>query len=64
MRKRFKNKKSCAICKPHKTGHAHRWKNKEYQSLRGFEREKLELEKRTRDFIERYRADLEALAKK
>jgi len=31
-------KKSCALCKPHKTGHANRWKPKEEQLLKDFER--------------------------
>lgn len=30
MRKQLKNKRrSCALCKPHKTGHSNRWKPKE-----------------------------------
>ncbi len=41
MRKRFKNKKhSCALCKPHKMGHDCRWKNKDLERLKEFEKEK------------------------
>ncbi|MCK9428687.1 MAG: hypothetical protein M0R17_01580 [Candidatus Omnitrophica bacterium] len=32
MRKQLKNKRrSCPLCKPHKTGHSNRWKPKEIQ---------------------------------
>lgn len=40
MRKRLKNKKrSCALCKPHKTGHSNRWKAKESDRLKRDEKE-------------------------
>ena len=32
---------SCALCKPHKTGHANRWKSKELQNMKIFEKEKI-----------------------
>jgi len=41
MRKRYKNKRSCPICKPHKTGHDKRWDARDFQALRIFEKEKL-----------------------
>jgi hypothetical protein len=35
MRKHYKRKRhSCMICKPHKTGHVNRWKDKEQMLLR------------------------------
>ncbi|TSC78531.1 MAG: hypothetical protein G01um101433_196 [Parcubacteria group bacterium Gr01-1014_33] len=41
MRKRLKNKRhSCALCKPHKTGHDCRWNNKDLAGLKAFEKEK------------------------
>ena len=41
MRKRIKIKKhSCALCKPHKTGHSNRWKSKELEKMKIFEKEK------------------------
>ncbi|MEK7128412.1 MAG: hypothetical protein AAB933_02535 [Patescibacteria group bacterium] len=40
----FKIKKhSCALCKPHKTGHQNRWKSKEVEGMKIFEKEKSEL---------------------
>lgn len=40
MRKRYKNKKrSCALCKPNKVGWSSRWKLKEEQKLKEFEKE-------------------------
>jgi len=41
MRKRYKNKRSCPICKPHKTQHSKRWKAQELQALATFERMKI-----------------------
>lgn len=39
MRKQYKVKKrSCAMCKPHKMGWSNRWKIKEKQKLKDFER--------------------------
>lgn len=39
MRKRNKIKKrSCALCKPHKTGHCCRWKEKDSVKLKEFEK--------------------------
>ena len=39
MRKRLKNKRrSCALCKPHKRGHANRWTARDAEALRWFER--------------------------
>ena len=44
MRKRFKIKKhSCSLCKPNKTGHAHRWNNRDLYALKDFEKEKRRL---------------------
>ena len=44
MRKRLKKKKkSCPLCKPQKVGGANRWKRKEFQSLKEFEKIKREL---------------------
>jgi hypothetical protein len=44
MRKRLKNKKrSCALCKPNKTGHSCRWSSKELSKLKAFEEEKRSL---------------------
>lgn len=44
MRKMLKIKKrSCALCKPHKTGHQNRWKAKDLESLKIFEKEKKSL---------------------
>ena len=41
MRKMFKLKKhSCALCKPHKTGHQNRWKSKDLEKIKIFEKEK------------------------
>lgn len=41
MRKGFKRKKRCcALCKPGKRGHAHRWKQREMMLLREFERDR------------------------
>jgi hypothetical protein len=43
MRKRLKNKKrSCAMCKPQKRGWDNRWKPKEEDRLRRWERERRE----------------------
>ena len=40
MRKRYKKKaRSCALCKPHKMHGANRWKKKELESLKIFEKE-------------------------
>lgn len=40
MRKQYKKKKrSCPICKPHKTGATNRWKNKERAKMKSAERE-------------------------
>lgn len=45
MRKRLKKKKrSCPLCKPHKTGGTNRWKVKELVLLEVFEKEKNERE--------------------
>ena len=42
MRKMLKVKNhSCVLCKPHKTGHANRWKSKELQNMKIFEKEKI-----------------------
>lgn len=39
VRKRLKKKRrSCAMCKPHKTRGENRWKPKEAQALKEFER--------------------------
>lgn len=44
MRKRLKNKlRSCALCKPHKTGHSCRWKERELHNLRVWEKERLQM---------------------
>lgn len=44
MRKMLKIKKhSCALCKPHKTGHQNRWKSKELAQMKIFEKEKATL---------------------
>jgi len=41
MRKRLKRKKrSCDLCKPHKTGHDNRWKTKHEAALRRFKRQR------------------------
>ena len=41
MRKRFKKKRrSCPLCKPHKTHGACRWTDKERQALKEFEKER------------------------
>ncbi|MBJ7602147.1 MAG: hypothetical protein JF888_02970 [Candidatus Dormibacteraeota bacterium] len=41
MRKRLKKKlKSCGLCKPHKTGQALRWTDREEARLREFERDR------------------------
>jgi hypothetical protein len=41
MRKQHKIKKrSCSMCKPHKMGWANRWKPKEQEALKRFEKEK------------------------
>ncbi len=46
MRKMFKNKKhSCALCKPYKTGHQNRWKSKDLEKIKIFEKEKIFLTK-------------------
>ena len=46
MRKRLKMKKhSCAMCKPHKMGGDVRWKPKELQALKQFEKEKRDYER-------------------
>ncbi len=40
MRKHYKKKRrSCAICKPHKTNGACRWTDKALDGIRRFERE-------------------------
>jgi hypothetical protein len=40
MRKRLKNKKrSCKMCKPYKMGWDIRWKAKEHDALKRFEKE-------------------------
>ncbi len=40
MRKKYKKKRhSCSLCKPHKTGGAIRWKEKEHALLRELEKE-------------------------
>lgn len=36
-------KHSCALCKPHKTGHQNRWKPKDLESIKVFEKEKASL---------------------
>lgn len=42
MRKMLKIKKhSCALCKPHKTGHQNRWKSKDLEIMKIFEKEKI-----------------------
>lgn len=42
MRKRIKIKNhSCALCKPHKTRHQNRWKFKDLEMLKLFEKEKM-----------------------
>jgi hypothetical protein len=42
MRKRNKKKKhSCALCKPWKMGKCGRWKKRELEGLKEFEREKV-----------------------
>lgn len=41
MRKRYKNKQSCILCKPHKTGHSLRWDAQEFNLRKDFEKEKL-----------------------
>lgn len=39
MRKRLKKKKrSCPLCKPHKTGGANRWKTKDFAEIKEFEK--------------------------
>lgn len=39
MRKRNKTKLcSCGLCKPHKMGWCNRWKPREFQALKEFER--------------------------
>ena len=44
MRKQLKNKKrSCNLCKPHKTGWENRWKPKEQDAQKRFEQVKKEL---------------------
>jgi hypothetical protein len=44
MRKKLKKKRrSCRLCKPHKMGIENRWKPKEEQALRVWEREKKSL---------------------
>ncbi len=44
MRKIYKNKKkSCALCKPHKMGWAKRWKFRELESIKEFEKIKKDL---------------------
>jgi len=44
MRKRFKKKKrSCALCKPWKMEGQNRWKYKEQQDIKDFEKIKKEL---------------------
>ena len=46
MRKRLKNKRrSCKLCKPHKTGWEVRWKAKDLAALKQFEKYKIEQEK-------------------
>ena len=40
MRKRYKRKRGCPLCKPHKAGHANRWNAGELQPLKMFEAEK------------------------
>lgn len=47
MRKHLKRKnRSCALCKPHKMGWSSRWKPKELQKLKEFEKEKQEVSKK------------------
>ena len=44
MRKRLKKKdRSCSLCKPHKTGWSNRWKPKEEQNLKEYEKEKQDI---------------------
>ena len=44
MRKQFKNKKrACALCKPFKRNWQNRWKEKDKQDLKNFEKEKNKL---------------------
>ena len=44
MRKQLKKKKrSCSLCKPHKMKIENRWKAKEKQDLKEFEKEKCQL---------------------
>lgn len=44
MRKMLKIKKhSCALCKPHKTGHQNRWKSKDLEKMKIFEKEMLQV---------------------
>jgi hypothetical protein len=39
MRKQLKNKRrSCPLCKPHKTGHSNRWKPKEHEDRKLIEK--------------------------
>ena len=46
MRKRYKNKKrTCVLCKPHKRGMSNRWKNKDEQELKMWEKTEKEIEK-------------------
>ena len=41
MRKRLKKKKhSCGLCKPHKLGLSNRWKGKEFEAIKEFEKER------------------------
>ena len=45
MRKRSKKKKKCCgLCKPHKRGNENRWKIKDLDRLKEFEKTKKELE--------------------
>jgi len=40
MRKRLRHKRAaCSLCKPHKTGHANRWKAKDEAFLQSSDRE-------------------------
>jgi len=42
MRKMFKIKShSCALCKPHKTGYQNRWRAKDLEKMKIFEKEKV-----------------------
>jgi hypothetical protein len=44
MRKQLKKKKrSCALCKPHKVGWDNRWKVKEREAIKRFEKDREEL---------------------